>query len=251
MSGSQLLLLLFAGLAAGLAGSIAGLASLISYPALLAVGLAPVPANVTNTVALVFSGIGSVLGSRPELRGEGHRLRRLAPAAISGGIVGGVLLLSTPSGVFELVVPWLIGLASLAILLGPQPAELRGAVHRTVDSWQVVAGVFFIGIYGGYFGAAAGVILLALLLASSGETLARSNALKNAILALANGIAALGFAIFGPVQWLAVLPLSLGFLAGGRLGPMVVRRSPQGLLRGVIAVAGIAVAIRLGVEAYG
>ena len=251
MSGSHLLLLLFAGLAAGLAGSIAGLASLISYPALLAVGLAPVPANVTNTVALVFSGIGSVLGSRPELRGEGHRLRRLAPAAVSGGIVGGVLLLSTPSEVFELVVPWLIGLASLAILLGPQPAELRGAIHRTVDSWKVVAGVFFIGIYGGYFGAAAGVILLALLLASSGETLARSNALKNAILALANGIAALGFAIFGPVQWLAVLPLSLGFFAGGRLGPVVVRRSPQGLLRGVVAVAGIAVAIRLGVEAYG
>ena len=250
MSGSQLLLLLVAGLAAGLAGSIAGLASLISYPALLAVGLAPVPANVTNTVALVFSGIGSVLGSRPELRGEGHRLRRLAPAAISGGIVGGVLLLSTPSGVFELVVPWLIGLASLAILLGPQPAELRWAVHRTVDSWRVVGGVFLIGIYGGYFGAAAGVILLALLLASSGETLARSNALKNAILALANGIAALGFAIFGPVQWLAVLPLSLGFLAGGRLGPAVVRRSPQRLLRGVVAVAGIAVAIRLGVEAY-
>lgn len=251
MSGSELLLLLLAGIGAGLAGSIAGLASLISYPALLAVGLAPVAANVTNTVALVFSGVGSVLGSRPELRGEGHRLRRLAPAAVAGAIVGGVLLLSTPPGAFELIVPWLIGLASLAILVGPQPAELRGTLHRTVDSRKVVTGVFFIGIYGGYFGAAAGVILLALLLASSGETLARSNALKNAILGLANGIAALGFAVFGPVQWLAVVPLSLGFLAGGRLGPAVVRRSPSGLLRGIVAVAGIAVAIRLGLDAYG
>ena len=251
MSSSDFVLLVLAGLGAGLAGSIAGLASLISYPALLAVGLAPVAANVTNTVALVFVGIGSALGSRPELRGEGHRLRRLAPAAVSGGIVGGVLLLSTPPGAFELIVPWLIGLASLAILLGPKPAELRGTQHRTVDSWKVVAAVFFIGIYGGYFGAAAGVILLALLLASSGSSMAHSNALKNAILGLANGIAALGFAVFGPVQWVAVVPLSLGFLVGGRLGPAVVRRSPSGLLRGVIAVAGIALAFRLGLDSYG
>ena len=160
-------------------------------------------------------------------------------------------MLSTPPGAFELIVPWLIGLASLAILLVPPPAELRGTLHRTVDSGQVITGVFLVGIYGGYFGAAAGVILLALLLASSGETLARSNALKNAILGLANGVAALGFAIFGPVQWLAVVPLSLGFLAGGRLGPAVVRRSPAKLLRAVVAVAGVAVAIRLGLDAYG
>ena len=245
-----MLLLVLAGLAAGLAGSIAGLASLISYPALLAVGLAPVAANVTNTVALVFSGIGSALGSRPELQGAGPRVRRLAPAAVLGGVVGCLLLLGTPPGAFERIVPWLIGLASLAILLQPRPVEFHGRLHRPVDSWMVCAGVFLVGIYGGYFGAAAGVILLALL-ASTGETLARSNAVKNAVLALANGIAALGFILFGPVQWVAVLPLSLGFLAGGRLGPAVVRRSPARLLRAVIAVAGIAVAIRLGVEAYG
>jgi len=227
-----------------------GLASLISYPALLAVGLAPVTANVTNTVALVFSSVGSVLGSRPELRGEGARLRRLAPAAVSGGVVGGVLLLSTPSGAFELVVPWLIGLASLAILLQPRATAIRASGHAPVDSKKILAGVFLIGIYGGYFGAAAGVILLALLLASTGDTLARSNALKNAVLGLANGIAALGFILFGPVQWWAVVPLSLGFLAGGRLGPIVVRRSPPGVLRGVIAVAGIAVALRLGWDTY-
>jgi len=233
-----------------LAGSIAGLASLISYPALLAVGLAPVAANVTNTVALVFSGVGSVLGSRPELRGESARLRQLAPAAVSGGIVGGVLLLSTPAEAFELIVPWLIGVASLAILLRPAAPSLGETAHHPVSSNRLLVGVFLVGIYGGYFGAAAGVILLALLLTATGETLARSNALKNAVLGMANGIAALGFIIFGPVQWLAVLPLSLGFLAGGRLGPIVVRRSPAGLLRGVIAVAGVAVALRLGFEAY-
>jgi uncharacterized membrane protein YfcA len=251
VSALQVVLLALAGLAAGLAGSMAGLASLISYPALLAVGLAPVQANVTNTVALVFSGVGAALGSRPELRGEGPRVRRLALPAVLGGIVGGVLLLTTPPGAFELIVPWLIGLASLAILLRPPPGQLGRPPHHHVGSAKLFAGVFLIGIYGGYFGAAAGVILLALLLASTGETLARNNALKNAILALANGVAALGFALFGPVHWVAVIPLSLGFLAGGRLGPAVVRRSPAGVLRGVIAVAGLAVALRLGFQAYG
>lgn len=110
------LLLLIAGVGAGLTGSIAGLASLISYPALLGAGLAPVTANVTNTVALVFSGVGSVAGSRPELRGQADRVRRLGVVGVAGGLVGGALLLSTPDGAFEKVVPWLIGFGSLTIL---------------------------------------------------------------------------------------------------------------------------------------
>jgi len=114
-------LLLVAGVGAGLTGSIAGLASVISYPALLGVGLAPVTANVTNTVALVFSSVGSVAGSRPELRGQAARVRRLGAVGILGGTVGGVVLLSSPAGAFEKIVPWLIGFGSLTILITSRP----------------------------------------------------------------------------------------------------------------------------------
>jgi uncharacterized protein len=250
VSGLDVLLLLTAGVGAGLAGSIAGLASLISYPALLTVGLAPVPANVTNTVALVFSGIGSMLGSRPELRDQAPRLRRLVVPAVVGGTAGGALLLLTPSEAFERVVPWLIGCASLAILLQPRPQRLL-SMHHSGDSVWLALGVFFVGIYGGYFGAAAGVVLLALLLAATGDTLARSNAMKNVVLAAANGVAALGFVVFGPVHWTAVAPLAAGFLVGGRIGPVLVRRAPAGPLRAAIAVVGLGLAVKLGVDAYG
>ncbi len=244
-------LVLLAGIGSGLAGSIAGLASLISYPALLAVGLAPVTANVTNTVALVFSSVGSVAGSRPELTGQGPDVRRLGPAGVLGGIAGGVLLLLTPRGSFQLVVPWLIGLGSLAILLPrrePRPAD--DGPHR-IDSRLVLAGVFVVGIYGGYFGAAAGVLLLALILAAKPDTLARCNALKNVVLGLANLVAAVVFAVFGSVNWIAAAPLAVGLLIGGRIGPIVVRHSPARALRVVIALAGVGLAVYLGLDAYG
>jgi uncharacterized membrane protein YfcA len=249
MSGADVLLLALAGLGAGLTGSIAGLASLVSYPALLGVGLPPVTANVTNTVALVFSGVGSVLGSRPELRGQGPRLLRLGVAGVLGGMVGGGLLLLTPSGTFERIVPWLIGLASLAILVQPRPQALR-ALHETGDVRLLTAGVFLVAVYGGYFGAAAGVMLLALLLAVTAESLARSNAVKNVVLGLANAVAAVAFVLFAPVRWAAVVPLGLGFLLGGRLGPLVVRRAPARLLRVVIGLAGVGLAVHLGLDAY-
>jgi uncharacterized protein len=246
VSGLELLLLLCAGLVGGLAGSIAGLASLVSYPALLAVGLGPVTANVTNTVSLVFTSVGSTLGSRPELEGQSHRVRTLALAAMAGGGVGATLLLLTPADTFEKLAPWLIGVASLAILLRPR-------IHAGEPGRPAVlsAGVFVIAIYGGYFGAAAGVMLLALMLLATGDTLARSNALKNVVLGIANAVAAVGFALFGDVEWVAVAPLAAGLLAGGRLGPVVVRHSNASLLRGLIGVAGLGLAVKLGVDAYG
>ena len=251
MSGVELLLLVCAGLAGGLAGSIAGLASVVSYPALLAVGLGPVAANVTNTVALVFSGIGSTLGSRPELQGQAVRVRQLAVAAVLGSAVGATLLLLTPSGTFEQIAPWLIGVSSLAILVRPRTrlAE-RGADEHGGAGAGLVAGIFLIGIYVGYFGAAAGVMLLAILLVATDDTLARSNALKNVLLAIANVAAALGFVFLGPVHWDAVAPLALGLLAGARLGPIVVRHSNAGVLRALIGVAGLALAVKLGADAY-
>lgn len=244
-----MILLLAAGLAAGLAGSVAGLASLFSYPALLAVGLPPVVANTTNTVALVFNSIGSASASRPELAGQRTRLRRLGAAAVSGGVVGGALLLIGPAGVFEKVVPWLIALGSVAILIRPRVAQ-EVPLHERPDSLPVLIGTFVIGIYGGYFGAAAGVLLLALLLALTTEPLARANAVKNVVLGLANMVAAVVFVVFGSVSWAAAVPLAVGFFVGGRLGPLVVRNAPAALLRVLIALAGVGLAVYLGVDAY-
>jgi uncharacterized membrane protein YfcA len=172
-----------AGFGGGLSGSVAGLASLVSYPALLAAGLSPVSANVTNTVSLVFSSAGSVWGFRPELKGQGRTVRRLVPFAMAGG-------------------------------------------------------------------AAAGVVLLAVLLVSTVEPLARATALRNLLLGSANAVAAVSFIAWGPVRWSAAVPLSAGFLAGGRLGPIVVRNVPAAPLRVLIACAGLGLAVHLGLDAY-
>ena len=247
--------LLLAGIGAGLTGSIAGLASLISYPALLLTGIPPVTANITNTVSLVLTGVGSVSASRPELKGQGRRLIPLAAAGVLGGAAGAALLLVTPSEAFERIVPWLIGGAALAILVQRPPAELavegmRQHAGRRRDPRWLVVGTFAVGIYGGYFGAAAGVVMLAMFLLGTGEGLPRSNALRNAVLGVANGVAAVGFVLFASVAWSAALPLAIGCFAGARLGPRVVRRAPQALLRRIIAVAGLALAVHLGIQAY-
>ena len=253
MTLSDLLLLGAAGVLGGLTGSIAGLASVATYPALLLVGLPPVTANVTNTVALVFNGVGSVWGSRPELEGQQKWIMRIAPVAVLGGAAGAALLLSTPAEGFEKVVPILLGLASAAILL-PRRGNRR---VRVADHQRHTAGVllestaiFLICIYGGYFGAAAGVLLLALLLRAGHATLAHANAGKNVILGIANGVAAIIFAFLAPVHWPAVLALGIGCLIGSRLGPIVVRHAPAAPLRAVIGVARLALAVKLGIDAY-
>jgi uncharacterized membrane protein YfcA len=246
--------LVLAGIGAGLTGSIAGLASLISYPALLATGLAPVTANITNTVALLLTSVGSVSASRPELRGQGRRLLPLAVAAVLGGVAGAALLLLTPRGAFERIVPFLIAGASAAILVQRPPRKLaaEGAAHHPDrrDPHWLPLGTFAIGIYGGYFGAAAGVLLLAMYLLGTGESLPRGNAMKNVILGVANAVAAVGYVVFSSVAWSAALPLAIGCLVGGRMGPRVVRRSPQAALRRVIALAGLALGVHLAIQAY-
>jgi uncharacterized membrane protein YfcA len=241
-----------------LTGSIAGLASLCTYPALLAVGLPPVTANMANTVALLFGGISATVSSRPELRGQGPRLRRWCALGLLGGVIGAVLLLVTPAQGFERLVPFLIALASLTILiprrrpagdLGPGGLAVVPRSRRTTV--LVSAGAFLVAVYGGYFGAAAGVLMLAMLLFIDGDTLPRANAAKNAILLCANGIAALWFMVAGDVQWSAVLPLAVGAVIGAWIGPKVVRRVPATPLRAVIGVLGLFLAVRLGIEAFG
>jgi uncharacterized protein len=242
--------LLIAGVLAGVAGSVAGLASLVSYPALLAVGLPALAANVTNTVALVLYTVGAASFSRQELTGQAGRLRRLALVTVAGGVAGAALLLSTPAEVFELLVPVLIGGASLVLLLQPGITRLAGGL---VDERgpALLAAVFGVGVYAGYFGAAAGVVLLALLTVSVAEPLARLVAARNVALGLANLVAATGFALFGPVRWTAAAPLAVGFLLGGVLGPGLVRRLPGNRLRVAIALLGLGVAAKLGLDTFG
>jgi uncharacterized membrane protein YfcA len=223
---------------------------LVSYPALLAVGLPALTANVTNTVALVLYTVSAASFSGRELAGQAGRLRRLAVATVAGGAAGAALLLSTPAPVFEQLVPLLIGGASLVLLLQPGITRLTGGV---VDerSPALLAGVFAVGVYGGYFGAAAGVVLLALLTVSVAEPLARLVAARNLALGLANLVAATGFALFGPVRWTAAAPLAAGFLVGGTIGPGLVRRLPGNRLRVAIAVLGLGLAVKLAFDTFG
>jgi hypothetical protein len=249
MTTGTFLLLVVAGVAAGLSGSVAGLASLFSYPALLAIGLPATTANVTNTVALLANSVGSVAGSRPELTGLGHHVKRLLPLSLVGGAAGAGLLLVTPAGGFERIVPFLVAGAAVVLLLQPR---IRTAAAETTGrtSPLVLAGMVGVAVYGGYFGAAAGVLQLALLLVALPVSLLQANGLKNVLSGAANAVAAVGFALFGPVVWSAALPLALGLLVGGRLGPVLARRLPTAVLRVGIALAGIGLAVKLGLDAF-
>jgi uncharacterized membrane protein YfcA len=246
------LLLAAGGLGAGLSGTMAGLASLFSYPALLAAGLPAVAANVTNTVALTFTSVGAAAGSRPELSGQWSTVRRFALLTALGGALGAGLLLITPPGAFEKVVPVLIAGAGVVLLFQPQirAAVLRKAGEHHHSGPLVLAGILAVGVYGGYFGAAAGVMLLALLLVALPVSMLQGNAIKNVLLGVSNAIAAVGFALFAPVDWWAVLPLAAGALIGARLGPVLARHLPPTALRVGIALAGLGLATVLAVEAW-
>ncbi|MFJ8357076.1 sulfite exporter TauE/SafE family protein [Streptomyces sp. NPDC093984] len=255
MDVGAVVLLAGAGVASGLAGSIAGLASLFSYPALLAAGLPPVAANVTNTVALFSNTVGTAVGSREELRGQRRRLVRLALLAAAGGSAGAALLLGTPSSAFERVVPWLIALGSV-LILAREP--LRRLVARHPSRGDGVraklppaCAVLVVGLYGGYFGAAAGVLMLAVLSLSASEPLPVTNAVKNIATGAANVTAAVAYAFLAPVDWTAATALGLGCLVGSRMGPVIVRRLPETPLRIAIALAGLGLAFSLWRQASG
>jgi len=235
--------LLGAGVVAGLVGTAGGIASMVSYPALLAVGIPALAANVANIVALVACWPGSALASRPELEGKGRWLIRWTPLSAAGGAAGAALLLSTPAGVFGRVVPFLLAAGSLALLLQPHLATRGGG--RAHSRIILGGGLLAVSVYNGYFGAGAGVMILALLLLTVDGHLARANALKNMLLGAATVVSALALAAFGPVEWSAVAPLGVGIFAGSTLGPRVARRLPARLLRLLVALLGIGLAIEL------
>jgi len=245
-----LIFLLIAGVGAGLTGSIAGLASLVSYPALLAVGLSPISANVTNTLAMLGTTVGAAAGSRPELAGQRGRLKRLCVITGAGGACGAALLLVTPADTFTAIVPFLIAGASILLFLGPRLRRFSADSAAFGLGPLTAGGAFLVAVYGGYFGAAAGVLMLALLSTVWAQSLARSNAAKNIATGAANLIAAVVFAFTGKVNWLAMIALCAGTVLGSWIGPAIVRRVPATPLRIVIGLAGLGLAGTLAWQAF-
>lgn len=236
-----------AGALAGLAGSAGGIASLVSYPALLAVGLPARAANLANNVALVACWPGSASSSQPELRGWGRWLARWALVAGLGSAVGAGLLLFTPSATFARIVPFLVAGGSLALLFEPRLTAWRrrriGA--GSARGFALPGLLFLLTMYNGYFGAGAGVMTLTLMLVLVDRRIPTANALKNMLVGAAQIISAAIFTLSGSVRWSAVWPLALGLLIGSGIGPIVARRLPARLLRWLIALLGLALAVRL------
>jgi uncharacterized membrane protein YfcA len=243
---SRELFLVGAGAVAGLVGTAGGITSLVSYPALLLAGVAPLQANIANLVALVACWPGSAVASQPELRGRGPWLLRWGVVAALGGAAGSVLLLVTPSGVFGRVVPFLVAAGSLALLFQPWLAA-RPSWRADVGWGRLLlpAGLLVLSVYNGYFGAGSGVLLLALLLLTADPLLARANALKNMVVGAATITSAVLFAVLTRVDWAAVAALGAGLFAGSLMGPGVARRLPPGVLRWLVALTGLALAVRL------
>jgi hypothetical protein len=223
-------LLIAAGLAAGTVNAVAGGGSLVTFPTLLATGLPPVAANVTNSIAVSPGYLGAVAGSRLDLAGQGRRVRHVLPTAAAGSAAGAVLLLVTPERAFELIVPFLVLGASAALALQDRLRRLVGHPHqlsprRATGSLHVMIGLA--SVYGGYFGAALGVMLVAMIALVVDETLARVSALKNIASAVVGLVTVLIFALFGPVDWLAVAVLAPATVLGGYGGARLARRLPD------------------------
>ena len=242
---SDVALLLGAGVLAGVVGSAGGIASLISYPVLLAVGLPPKPANVADTVAFVACLPGSTLGSRPELQGQGRRVLRLSPLAVAGSAAGATLLLLTPAGVFGRIVPFLVAFAAVALLVQPRVSRWLEERPGAGGWFWPQCGLLAVWVFDGYWGVGAGVMALAVLTVAVETHLPRANALKNVLLGVADVACSIVFILYGPVRWAAVVPLGVGVLAGSRLGPSLTRRIPAVLLRVVVALVGFGLAVDL------
>ena len=240
------MLLFGASAVAGVFGSAGGTASLISYPALLAVGFPPLAANVTNSIAFVAAWPGSALACRPELRDQGPRLRRWAPVVVASSALGAGLLLATPARAFNQVVPFLLAFAALVLLFQPQVSAWL-ARHPGLGSHRFLlpGGLIAVSAYDGYWGAGAGVMTLALLMITTGRGLAGSNALKNMILGIADVTCCAVFIACWHVDWAAAAPMAAGFLIGSMIGPTLTRRLSANLLRIIAALAGLGLAIRL------
>ena len=229
---------LAAGFAAGGVNAVVGSGSLITFPTLLAVGYPSVVANVSNTVGLVPGGISGVIGYRRELRGLWRRTMFLAIGTTAGALLGGILLLSLPDAVFDAVVPVLILVAAVLMAVKRTPSSHAEVEHHG----RGLLASFATGIYGGYFGAAQGIILMSLLRFCYPDDLQRLNAIKNVLAGVANGVAAILFIAVADVAWEAAALIAAGSIVGAQVGARYGRLIPSEVLRWIVVVVATIVA---------
>lgn len=269
MSGLELVAILLAGVGAGTINAVVGSGTLITFPTLLALGVPPVTANMSNSLGLVPGSVAGAVGYRRELTGQRARIIRLLVFSTSGGVVGAVLLLVLPPSAFEAVVPVLILLGVTLVVVQPRLSryvaeraarrderngEVTPAPRPGAEPAWILLAAFATGVYGGYFGAAQGVLLMGILGIGIGETLQRLNGVKNILVAVVNGVAGLIFVVvaelglFGSdadVDWLIVAVIATGAVVGGFLGAAVGRRLPPLALRAVIVVVGLVAVVAI------
>jgi uncharacterized membrane protein YfcA len=244
----EVLAIALAGLAAGTINTVVGSGTLITFPVLLAFGYAPVTANVSNTIGLVPGSLSGAVGYRRELAGQGRRVLVLGTAAVLGGITGAVLLLLLPASAFKAIVPVFIAIALVLAVLQPRLNRLlaarraRGAHGRGV---VVALAIYATGVYGGYFGAAQGILLLGILGVALAQDLHRTNALKNVLAGLVNGVAGVYFVFAAHVEWAPAAIIAGASILGGQLGARYGRRLPPAALRALIVVVATTAIVRL------
>ena len=252
-----MLLIAFAGVGAGAINSLVGSGTLITFPTLIALGFPPVTATMSNAVGVVGGGVSGTWGYRAELRGQWHRLRWQIPASVTGALIGSFLLLHLPERVFIQIVPVLMILALILVIAGPRiqdyarrRAEAAGRSAEHVPPLRMaglVVGTFAVGVYGGYFTAAQGILLMGVMGALLPEDMQRMNAAKNLLSLLVNIVAAISYTLvaFDRISWLAAGLIAVGSLAGGWLGSRYGRRLSPNALRAVIVVVGLIGLVRL------
>ncbi|GAB3497219.1 sulfite exporter TauE/SafE family protein [Flexivirga lutea] len=262
MSLTQILLITLAGVAAGTINTVVGSGTLVTFPTLLAFGYPAVPANISNSVGLVAGGVSGSWGYRREVAGAGPRLRQLTPMSFLGAAVGALLLIWLPPAAFKAIVPTLILIGIVLVIVGPW-LQRRAAARRPDEmapvtvpmsapvskarQFALTGGVFVCGVYGGYFGAAQGVLLMGLLSAVLPDSLQRLNGIKNILSTVVNAVAALTFIVvsFHNVRWSVALLIAIGSVIGGVIGAKVGRKLPPWLLRAFIVVVGVIAIVTL------
>jgi len=253
VSALDALLVVLAGVGAGTINTIVGSGTLITFPTLLLLGIPPITANISNNIGLVPGSLTGAIGYRAELVGAAPRLWRLAPMSFLGAVTGAVLLLVLDPKLFRAIVPVLILVGLVLVVAGPRInawAERRraeGSASAATHERATQGGVFGAGVYGGYFGAAQGIILMGILGSLSSEPIQRLNGYKNVLATVVNGVAALVFVLVArdQIDWLVVLLIAVGSTIGGVLGATVGRRLPPPVLRAVIVVIGLVAVVKL------
>ena len=244
MSPGEIAAIFVAGLGAGLINAVVGSGTLFTFSTLVALGVPPVVANVSNTVGLVPGSVSAAVGYRRELVGQRARVLRLASASLVGGVLGAILLLALPEKAFSTIVPALIGLGIALVLFGPPISARIAARHERTGglpdfgAWWVWPGVLLCGVYGGYFGAAQGVLLMAVMGLGVPETLQRLNGIKNVLAAIVNAIAGLIFIVVAEVNWQVVAVIAVSSVIGAQVGARYGRRLPDAALRAAIVTVG-------------